>query len=149
MQQRSRLESWRAGSGQPAHSNASDDPSMDEWFGWIHYCRSCDFISDLVRNYEMTFALYLKSVMAEQGIKVSQIAKRTRLSYGYINNLLHGHRPVPTPETMNKIALAINCNQDQWNRLIGYALDRAIGSESMKLARQYFGRHKVAQKTQH
>jgi transcriptional regulator with XRE-family HTH domain len=45
--------------------------------------------------------------MGEAGITYRGLAEKTQLSAGYLNHLVHGNRPVPSDDVVNKLATAL------------------------------------------
>jgi transcriptional regulator with XRE-family HTH domain len=51
-------------------------------------------------------------LMHEQGVSYRQLAAQTGLSGGYLNHLVHGSRPVPGNEVIERIAAAFEIEPD-------------------------------------
>jgi transcriptional regulator with XRE-family HTH domain len=51
-------------------------------------------------------------LMAERGLSYRALAKRSGLSGGYLNHLVHGNRPVPAREVIARIAAALDVPAD-------------------------------------
>ena len=56
----------------------------------------------------LPFGPALARLMRERGLSYRQLASRTDLSGGYLNHLVHGARPVPGNEVIERIALALD-----------------------------------------
>ena len=54
------------------------------------------------------FGLTIERLMAETGLTYRGLAARTQLSAGYLNHLVHGNRPVPSKEVVERLAAALD-----------------------------------------
>jgi len=52
--------------------------------------------------------------MDEQGVTYRQLAGRTGLSAGYLNNLVHGNRPVPSNDVVATLAGALEVEPEHF-----------------------------------
>jgi transcriptional regulator with XRE-family HTH domain len=50
------------------------------------------------------FGRSLEQLMSEQGVTYRGLADRSGLSAGYLNHLVHGNRPVPSNEVIDRLA---------------------------------------------
>ncbi len=53
------------------------------------------------------FGTTMQNLMAETGLTYRALADRTGLSAGYLNHLVHGNRPVPSNEVIERLADAL------------------------------------------
>ena len=53
---------------------------------------------------EEPFGPTLERLMAETGVTYRALAAKTKLSAGYLNHLVHGNRPVPSNEIVERLA---------------------------------------------
>ena len=53
---------------------------------------------------EEEFGETVQRLMDEQAVTYRQLAARTGLSAGYLNHLVHGNRPVPSNEVIERLA---------------------------------------------
>ena len=63
---------------------------------------------------EEGFGETVQRLMDEQGVTYRQLAKRTGLSAGYIHNLVHGNRPVPSNEVVATLAGALDVEPEHF-----------------------------------
>jgi len=56
---------------------------------------------------EEGFGETVQRLMDEQGVTYRQLAGRTGLSAGYLNHLVHGNRPVPSNDVVERLADAL------------------------------------------
>jgi transcriptional regulator with XRE-family HTH domain len=56
---------------------------------------------------EEPFGPTIERLMTETGTTYRALADRTDLSAGYLNHLVHGNRPVPSSEVMERLATAL------------------------------------------
>ena len=61
---------------------------------------------------EKPFGDTLQALMAETGTTYRTLAERTGLSAGYLNHLVHGNRPVPSNDVIQKLAAALGAEPD-------------------------------------
>jgi transcriptional regulator with XRE-family HTH domain len=50
------------------------------------------------------FGRSVERLMSEQGIAYRGLAERSGLSAGYLNHLVHGNRPVPSNDVIDRLA---------------------------------------------
>jgi transcriptional regulator with XRE-family HTH domain len=60
----------------------------------------------------LDFGTAVGRLMQDQGISYRQLAAQTGLSGGYLNHLVHGSRPVPGNEVIERIAAAFEIEPD-------------------------------------
>ena len=53
------------------------------------------------------FGQSIERLMADSGLTYRGLAARTGLSAGYLNHLVHGNRPVPSAEVVERLAEAL------------------------------------------
>ena len=53
------------------------------------------------------FGPTIERLMDESGLTYRSLADKTDLSAGYLNHLVHGHRPVPSNEVIERLADAL------------------------------------------
>lgn len=63
---------------------------------------------------EEPFGPTMERLMAEAGVTYRELAARTSLSAGYLNHLVHGNRPVPSNEVVERIALALGVEPEHF-----------------------------------
>ena len=56
---------------------------------------------------EESFGPTVERLMRERGITYRQLADLTELSAGYLNHLVHGNRPVPSNDVVERLAEAL------------------------------------------
>jgi transcriptional regulator with XRE-family HTH domain len=56
---------------------------------------------------ERPFGETITTLMEEAGLTYRGLATRTGLSAGYLNHLVHGNRPVPSNEVVERLASAL------------------------------------------
>ncbi|MFN2470290.1 MAG: helix-turn-helix domain-containing protein [Gaiellaceae bacterium] len=54
------------------------------------------------------FGPALELLISETGVTYRGLAQETNLSAGYLNHLVHGNRPVPADEVIERIAAALD-----------------------------------------
>jgi transcriptional regulator with XRE-family HTH domain len=59
------------------------------------------------RYSEDGFGPTIESLMSETGVTYRGLAAKTDLSAGYLNHLVHGNRPVPSNEIVERLAGAL------------------------------------------
>jgi transcriptional regulator with XRE-family HTH domain len=60
----------------------------------------------------LDFGSAVQLLMHEHGLSYRQLAAQTGLSGGYLNHLVHGSRPVPGNEVIERIAAAFSIEPD-------------------------------------
>ena len=63
---------------------------------------------------EEGFGETVERLMDEQGVTYRQLAARTGLSAGYLNHLVHGNRPVPSNDVVEKLAAALGVEPEHF-----------------------------------
>jgi transcriptional regulator with XRE-family HTH domain len=63
---------------------------------------------------EEPFGPTLERLMAESGVTYRGLAEKTRLSAGYLNHLVHGNRPVPSDEVIERLAEALGVEAEHF-----------------------------------
>ena len=53
-------------------------------------------------------------LMAENGVTYRRLADKTKLSAGYLNHLVHGNRPVPSNDVVEKLAAALGVEPEHF-----------------------------------
>ena len=56
---------------------------------------------------EEPFGPTVQRLMNETGLTYRALADKTKLSAGYLNHLVHGNRPVPSNEVIERLAAAL------------------------------------------
>ena len=73
----------------------------------------------------------LESLMHERGVSYRGLAQQIGLSAGYLNHIVHGNRPVPSDEVIERIAAALGVASDRFTeyriRRIDAVLERKPG----------------------
>ena len=60
------------------------------------------------------FGRTIERLMTESGLTYRGLAARTRLSAGYLNHLVHGNRPVPSTEVVERLAEALDVEPEHF-----------------------------------
>ena len=60
------------------------------------------------------FGPTLERLMGESGVTYRGLAAQTKLSAGYLNHLVHGNRPVPSDEIVQKLADALGVEPEHF-----------------------------------
>ncbi len=63
---------------------------------------------------EEPFGPTLERLMAANGVTYRALAERTGLSAGYLNHLVHGNRPVPSNEVVERLAAALGVEPEHF-----------------------------------
>ena len=66
------------------------------------------------RYSEEQFGPTVERLMAEAGITYRGLAERTGLSAGYLNHVVHGNRPVPSNEVVQRLADALGVEPEHF-----------------------------------
>ena len=56
----------------------------------------------------------VERLMAENGATYRGLAEQTGLSAGYLNHIVHGNRPVPSTEIVERLAKALGVEPDHF-----------------------------------
>ncbi len=59
----------------------------------------------------------IERLMAETGVTYRGLADKTGLSAGYLNHIVHGNRPVPSSDVLQKIAKALGVKADHFREV--------------------------------
>ena len=63
---------------------------------------------------EEPFGSTIESLMTEAGATYRELAARTGLSAGYLNHLVHGNRPVPSNDVIERLAAALDVEPEHF-----------------------------------
>ena len=63
---------------------------------------------------EEPFGPTVERLMAERNVTYRGLAEETGLSAGYLNHLVHGNRPVPSMEIIQKLAAALGVEPEHF-----------------------------------
>ena len=63
---------------------------------------------------EETFGATVERLMGETGLTYRALANQTDLSAGYLNHLVHGNRPVPSNDVVEKLAGAFGVEPEHF-----------------------------------
>ena len=63
---------------------------------------------------EESFGATIERLMGETGLTYRGLAARTNLSAGYLNHLVHGNRPVPSMEVVERLATALGVEPEHF-----------------------------------
>jgi transcriptional regulator with XRE-family HTH domain len=63
---------------------------------------------------EEPFGPTLARLMAEAGVTYRGLAAQTGLSAGYLNHLVHGNRPVPSDEVIERLAKSLGVEAEHF-----------------------------------
>ncbi|HZO97178.1 MAG TPA: helix-turn-helix transcriptional regulator [Gaiellaceae bacterium] len=75
-----------------------------------------------------TFGDAIERLMNELGVTYRGLASKTNLSAGYLNHLVHGNRPVPSNDVIERLARALDVEPEHFReyrlRVITERLER-------------------------
>ena len=60
------------------------------------------------------FGPTLERLMQDSGVTYRALADQTKLSAGYLNHLVHGNRPVPSDDVMQKLSEALGVEPEHF-----------------------------------
>jgi transcriptional regulator with XRE-family HTH domain len=60
------------------------------------------------------FGPSIERLMADSGLTYRGLAGKTQLSAGYLNHLVHGNRPVPSKEIVERLAAALEVEPEHF-----------------------------------
>lgn len=63
---------------------------------------------------EDDFGATIERLMAERGLTYRGLAAKTDLSAGYLNHLVHGNRPVPSKDVVERLANALDVEPEHF-----------------------------------
>ncbi len=63
---------------------------------------------------EEPFGSTIERLMEETGVTYRGLAAKTKLSAGYLNHLVHGNRPVPSSEVIERLAGALGVEAEHF-----------------------------------
>ncbi len=63
---------------------------------------------------EEPFGATIERLMAEEGLTYRGLAAKTQLSAGYLNHLVHGNRPVPSKDVVERLAEALDVEPEHF-----------------------------------
>src|SRR5918996_2127212 len=63
---------------------------------------------------EEPFGTTIERLMTETGLTYRGLAAKTGLSAGYLNHLVHGNRPVPSKEVVERLAAALDVEPEHF-----------------------------------
>ena len=63
---------------------------------------------------EDAFGATVERLMGETGLTYRALASQTDLSAGYLNHLVHGNRPVPSNDVVEKLAAALGVEPEHF-----------------------------------
>jgi transcriptional regulator with XRE-family HTH domain len=63
---------------------------------------------------EERFGPRVERLMAETGVTYRGLAAKTGLSAGYLNHLVHGNRPVPANEVIERLAASLGVEPEHF-----------------------------------
>ena len=63
---------------------------------------------------EEEFGPTVERLMAENGVTYRGLADKTGLSAGYLNHLVHGNRPVPSNEVVERLATSLGVEPEHF-----------------------------------
>jgi len=63
---------------------------------------------------EAAFGPTIERLMTESGTTYRALADRTDLSAGYLNHLVHGNRPVPSSDVIERLARALGVEAEHF-----------------------------------
>ena len=56
----------------------------------------------------------IERLMAETGLTYRALAEKTDLSAGYLNHIVHGNRPVPSNDVLERLAAALGVKAEHF-----------------------------------
>lgn len=71
------------------------------------------------------FGIYLKGLRERRGLSANQLSLYSGVSNAQISRIENGVRGVPKPETINKLAKALNASYEEMMEKAGYLPDEA------------------------
>jgi transcriptional regulator with XRE-family HTH domain len=63
---------------------------------------------------EEPFGPTIERLMGESGVTYRGLAEKTGLSAGYLNHLVHGNRPVPSNEVVERLAASLGVEPEHF-----------------------------------
>jgi len=63
---------------------------------------------------DLPFGATIAQLMADSGLTYRGLAGKTRLSAGYLNHLVHGNRPVPSKDVVERLAAALEVDPEHF-----------------------------------
>lgn len=66
------------------------------------------------RYSDEAFGTTIERLMGDTGLTYRGLATRTQLSAGYLNHLVHGNRPVPSKEVVERLAEALDVDPEHF-----------------------------------
>jgi transcriptional regulator with XRE-family HTH domain len=63
---------------------------------------------------EESFGVTIERLMGEKGLTYRGLAAKTDLSAGYLNHLVHGNRPVPSKDVVERLARALDVEPEHF-----------------------------------
>jgi transcriptional regulator with XRE-family HTH domain len=63
---------------------------------------------------EESFGPTVENLMASTGVTYRGLAEKTGLSAGYLNHLVHGNRPVPSNEVVERLAASLGVEPEHF-----------------------------------
>jgi transcriptional regulator with XRE-family HTH domain len=63
---------------------------------------------------EESFGPTIERLMTETGVTYRGLADKTSLSAGYLNHLVHGNRPVPSSDVIERLAKALGVEPEHF-----------------------------------
>ena len=63
---------------------------------------------------EEPFGPTMERLMDESGLTYRALASKTRLSAGYLNHVVHGNRPVPSNDIVERLAAALGVEPEHF-----------------------------------
>ncbi|MGI9111643.1 MAG: helix-turn-helix domain-containing protein [Gaiellaceae bacterium] len=61
---------------------------------------------------DLPFGATIEQLMADSGLTYRGLAGKTQLSAGYLNHLVHGNRPVPSKDVVERLAAALEVDPE-------------------------------------
>ena len=63
---------------------------------------------------DLPFGATIEQLMADSGLTYRGLAGKTQLSAGYLNHLVHGNRPVPSKDVVERLAAALEVDPEHF-----------------------------------
>ena len=86
---------------------------------------------------EQPFGATVQELMVERGTTYRALADRTGLSAGYLNHLVHGNRPVPSNDVVERLAGALGVDPEHFREYRRRAITRHLESQPDLVDRLY------------
>jgi transcriptional regulator with XRE-family HTH domain len=86
---------------------------------------------------EEPFGPSLERLMTQSGVTYRGLAEKTGLSAGYLNHLVHGNRPVPSDEVIERLAVALGVEAEHFREYRIRVISRRLEQMPQMIDRLY------------